>query len=175
MSKIDDAALRKAIRKAAEDAQGKTTWQALQTFHAVVTPEVVLALLDRIERQPAVKNETVSLTGKELAQYRYEMAMRKGLPESRAICEAAKVFEGHLNRIMESKDKCFGICTVARGNFSGDDPWLIQRGYFPGHYNLPEHAVYWIDRTPRQIVLEDTGNGLLDVDTGAMFTITEII
>lgn len=175
MDKIDDAVLRKTIRKAAEDAQGKTTWQKLQTFHAVATPEVVLALLDRIERQPAVVNEALSLTGEALAQYRYEMARRKWLPESRAMYEAAKVFEGRLNWITESKDVYFGICTVARGTFCEAEPWSIHRGYFPGHYHLPERAIYWIDYLGRELVLEDTGNGLCDLCTGAMFTITGIV
>lgn len=45
MSKIDY----NVLREAAEAAKGKTTWQNLQAFHAVVTPEVVLAMLDVLE------------------------------------------------------------------------------------------------------------------------------
>ncbi len=45
MSKIDY----NVLREAAEAAKGKTTWQSLQAFHAVVTPEVVLAMLDVLD------------------------------------------------------------------------------------------------------------------------------
>lgn len=39
-----------ALREAAEAAKGDTTWQNLQAFRAVATPEVVQALLDENER-----------------------------------------------------------------------------------------------------------------------------
>ncbi len=45
MSKIDY----QALREAAEAAKEKTTWQNLQAFHAVVTPETVIALLDVLD------------------------------------------------------------------------------------------------------------------------------
>ncbi|EPA5460723.1 ead/Ea22-like family protein [Escherichia coli] len=38
-----------ALREVAEAAKGKTTWQNLQAFHAVVTPETVIALLDVLD------------------------------------------------------------------------------------------------------------------------------
>ncbi|WP_431732918.1 hypothetical protein [Escherichia coli] len=37
------------MREVAEAAKGKTTWQNLQAFHAEVTPEVVLAMLDVLD------------------------------------------------------------------------------------------------------------------------------
>lgn len=44
-----------ALREAAEAAKGKTTWQNLQAFHAVVTPEVVLAMLDVLDAPQEVE------------------------------------------------------------------------------------------------------------------------
>lgn len=40
-----------ALREVAEAAKEKTTWQNLQAFRAAATPEVVLALLDVLERR----------------------------------------------------------------------------------------------------------------------------
>lgn len=40
-----------ALREVAEAVKEKTTWQSLQAFRAAATPEVVLALLDVLERR----------------------------------------------------------------------------------------------------------------------------
>lgn len=59
MSKVDY----KALREAAEAAKGKTTWQKIQAFKAVATPEVVLELLDALDALP--KAEPVAWTDEE--------------------------------------------------------------------------------------------------------------
>ncbi len=51
MSKIDY----QALREAAEGAKGKTTWQKIQAFKAVATPEVVLELLDVLDASQEAK------------------------------------------------------------------------------------------------------------------------
>ncbi|MBZ9310553.1 hypothetical protein H5V04_21225 [Escherichia coli] len=41
----------KVLSEVAAAARGNTTWQNLQAFHAAATPEVVLALLDELDRK----------------------------------------------------------------------------------------------------------------------------
>lgn len=161
MSKIDY----KALREAAEDAKGKTTWQKLQTFHAVVTPEVVLALLDRIERRPAPE---------EVMQHVFYSLLSKGHTESEAMYAVMKSVESHIPKMVAHTEPLSCTCVKSGGAFMQGDDVLVFMVELPDSYGLPRLPFYWteVKGRDRPLVLAFTKEGFVDVVTGATFKVT---
>lgn len=71
------------LREVAAAARGNTTWQNLQAFHAAATPEVVLALLDELERKKwndALEEDPVPVVPAVLERLRTIVADPRALP-----------------------------------------------------------------------------------------------
>ncbi|MEC9833244.1 hypothetical protein RCT08_13475, partial [Escherichia marmotae] len=84
--------------EAAEAAKGKTTWQKLQAFHMVATPEVVLELLDRIERRPAsiVQAQGIEIAINELVALSPRLDKRAAETLSMAVAQLRKLVKKQL-------------------------------------------------------------------------------
>lgn len=174
MSKIDY----KALREAAEGAKGKTTWQKIQAFNAVATPEVVLELLDRIERRPAPE---------EIMQHVFYSLLSKGHTESEAMYAVMKCVESHIPKMVAHTEPLSCTCVRSGGAFMQGDDVLVFRGHLPdsygllvfrGHlpdtYGLPDFPFYWTEVKGRNwpLALAFTKEGFVEVATGATFYIT---
>lgn len=161
MSKIDY----KALREAAEAAKGKTTWQKLQTFHMEATPEVVLELLDRIERRPAPE---------EIMQHVFYSLLSKGHTESEAMYAVMKCVESHIPRMVAHTEPLSCTCVRSGGAFMQGDDVLVFMVELPDSYGLPRLPFYWteVKGRDRPLVLAFTKDGFVDVTTGATFKVT---
>lgn len=161
MSKIDY----KALREAAEAAKGKTTWQKIQAFKAVATPEVVLELLDRIERRPAPEA---------IMQHVFYSLLSKGHTESEAMYAVMKCVESHIPRMAVHTEPLSCTCVRSGGSFMRGDDVLVFRGHLPDSYGLPDFPFYWTEVKGRNwpLALAFTKEGFVEVATGATFYIT---
>lgn len=161
MSKIDY----KALREAAEGAKGKTTWQKIQAFKAVATPEVVLELLDRIERRPAPE---------EIMQHVFYSLLSKGHTESEAMYAVMKCVESHIPRMVAHTEPLSCTCVRSGGAFMQGDEVLVFMVELPDSYGLPRLPFYWteVKGRDRPLVLAFTKDGFVDVATGATFKVT---
>lgn len=161
MSKIDY----KALREAAEAAKGKTTWQKIQAFKAVVTPEVVLELLDRIERRPAPE---------EIMQHVFYSLLSKGHTESEAMYAVMKCVESHIPKMVAHTEPLSCTCVRSGGSFMRGDDVLVFMVELPDSYGLPRLPFYWteVKGRDRPLVLAFTKEGFVDVTTGATFKVT---
>src|SRR5699024_7097355 len=102
MSKINY----QALREAAEAAKGKTTWQKIQAFKAVATPEVVLELLDRIERRPAPEA---------IMQHVFYSLLSKGHTESEAMYAVMKCVESYIPKMVAHTEPLSCTCVRSGG------------------------------------------------------------
>lgn len=161
MNKIDY----KALREAAEAAKGKTTWQKIQTFKAVATPEVVLELLDRIERRPAPE---------EIMQHVFYSLLSKGHTESEAMYAVMKCVESHIPKMVAHTEPLSCTCVRSGGAFMRGDDVLVFMVELPDSYGLPRLPFYWteVKGRGRPLVLAFTKEGFVDVTTGATFKVT---
>lgn len=161
MSKIDY----KALREAAEGAKGKTTWQKIQAFKAVATPEVVLELLDRIERRPAPE---------ESMQHVFYSLLSKGHTESEAMYAVMKCVESHIPKMVAHTEPLSCTCVRSGGAFMQGDDVLVFMVELPDSYGLPRLPFYWteVKGRDRPLVLAFTKDGFVDVATGATFKVT---
>lgn len=161
MSKIDY----KALREAAEAAKGKTTWQKIQAFKAVATPEVVLELLDRIERRPAPEA---------IMQHVFYSLLSKGHTESEAMYAVMKCVESHIPRMVAHTEPLSCTCVRSGGAFMQGDEVLVFMVELPDSYGLPRLPFYWteVKGRDRPLVLAFTKDGFVDVATGATFKVT---
>lgn len=161
MSKIDY----KALREAAEAAKGKTTWQKIQAFKVVATPEVVLELLDRIERRPAPEA---------IMQHVFYSLLSKGHTESEAMYAVMKCVESHIPRMVVHTEPLSCTCVRSGGAFMRGDDVLVFRGHLPDSYGLPDFPFYWTEAKGRNwpLALAFTKEGFVEVATGATFYIT---
>lgn len=161
MSKIDY----KALREAAEGAKGKTTWQKIQAFKVVATPEVVLELLDRIERRPAPE---------EIMQHVFYSLLSKGHTESEAMYAVMKCVESHIPRMVAHTEPLSCTCVRSGGAFMQGDEVLVFMVELPDSYGLPRLPFYWteVKGRDRPLVLAFTKDGFVDVATGATFKVT---
>lgn len=161
MSEIDY----QALREAAEGAKGKTTWQKIQAFKAVATPEVVLELLDRIERRPAPE---------EIMQHVFYSLLSKGHTESEAMYAVMKCVESHIPRMVAHTEPLSCTCVRSGGAFMQGDDVLVFMVELPDSYGLPRLPFYWteVKGRDRPLVLAFTNDGFVDVATGATFKVT---
>lgn len=132
MSKIDY----KALREAAEAAKGKTTWQKIQAFKSVATPEVVLELLDRIERRPAPEA---------IMQHVFYSLLSKGHTESEAMYAVMKCVESHIPRMVAHTEPLSCTCVRSGGAFMQGDEVLVFMVELPDSYGLPRLPFYWTE------------------------------